>query len=220
MTGADASSVRARARERYGVLGAGGYAFIMCLIVLALAGCVGLLLHQPWLFPSLGPTATLFFESPEQESARPLNTLVGHVVGILVGLGCLWLFGLAGAPPAPVGGLTPGYVAAGALSVAVTTIVLTVLHRPHPPAGASTLIVSLGILTSPSQLLSMMGAVVLITVAGWGGNALLGTRPAGRARQPGDYFAPRSSRIRAAHRGQAVTRRLAHAVRKAGSSGR
>ncbi len=100
VTGAGGSSVRARASERFGVLGAGGYAFIMCLIVLAMAGCVGLLLHQPWLFPSLGPTAMLFFESPEQEFARPLNTLVGHVVGIFVGLGCLWLFGLAGAPPA------------------------------------------------------------------------------------------------------------------------
>jgi CBS-domain-containing membrane protein len=186
VTGAGPSSVLGRARERYGALGAGGYALLMCLVVLAMAGCVGLLLHQPWLFPSLGPTAMLFFESPEQDSARPLNTLVGHVVGILVGLGCLWLFGMSGAPPAPVGGLTPGYVAAGALSVAVTTFALTMLRRPHPPAGASTLIVSLGILTTASQLLSMVGAVALITVAGWGGNALLGTRPAGRAGQPGD----------------------------------
>lgn len=177
VTGAATRSVRTRARERYGVLGAGGYAFILCLLVLAVAGCVGLLLHQPWLFPSLGPTAMLFFESPDQESARPLNTLIGHVVGILVGLGCLWLFGMSGAPPAPVGGLTTGYVAAGTLSVAMTTLALTLLRRPHPPAGASTLIVSLGILTSPSQLLSMVGAVALIIVVGWGGNALLGTGP-------------------------------------------
>jgi CBS-domain-containing membrane protein len=137
VTGAATRSVRTRARERYSVLGAGGYAFILCLLVLAVAGCVGLLLHQPWLFPSLGPTAMLFFESPDQESARPLNTLIGHVVGILVGLGCLWMFGMSGAPPAPVGGLTTGYVAAGTLSVAMTTLALTLLRRPiRRPARA------------------------------------------------------------------------------------
>lgn len=32
---------------------------------------------------------------------------------------------------------------------------------------------SLGIFTQPVQLLSMAGAIVLITVAGWGLNALL-----------------------------------------------
>jgi hypothetical protein len=56
--------------------------------------------------------------------------------------------------------------------VARTTLVLTWLRKPHPPAGATTLIVSLGILTSPLQLLSMAGAVLLITAAGWGLNML------------------------------------------------
>jgi CBS-domain-containing membrane protein len=129
-------------------------------------------------FPSLGPTVMLFFESPEQPSARPANTLIGHLTGLLMGLVCLYAFGLQGSLPAPVGGLTLPYVAAGALSVALTTLLLTWLRRPHPPAGATTLIVSLGILTSPPQLLSMAGAILLITAAGWGLNALLGTKPA------------------------------------------
>jgi CBS-domain-containing membrane protein len=61
--------------------------------------------------------------------------------------------------------------------VALTTLVLTLLKTPHPPAGATTLIVSLGILTSPAELAAMAGAIVLITVVGWGLNVLFGVRP-------------------------------------------
>jgi CBS-domain-containing membrane protein len=170
-------SVLDRWDARAGRTGRAGYAGLLALVVLTAAGAVGLAAKQPWLFPSLGPTVMLFFESPEQPSARPLNTIVGHAIGIAVGAGCLFAFQLYGQPPAPVGGLTPAYVGAAVLSVALTTAVLTLLRLPHPPAGASTLIVSLGILTTPLQLLTMLAAVVLITVAGWGLNLLLGTRP-------------------------------------------
>ena len=157
--------------------GAALYAAVLSLVVLAAAGAAGLVLHQPWLFPSLGPTVMLFFESPSQQASRPVNTLVGHGVGLLAGVAMLYAFGLQGSPPAPVGGLTPAYLLAGALSVALTTLVLTLLKTPHPPAGATTLIVSLGILTAPAELASMAGAVVLITVVGWGLNIVFGVRP-------------------------------------------
>lgn len=161
----------ARLRERRA--GAAGYATGLSLIVLALAGAVGLALKQPWLFPSLGPTVMLFFESPENESSRPKNALVGHGVGLLVGAACFYALGLNGQPPAPVGGLTFAYVAAGVLSVAITTLVLTLLKTPHPPAGATTLIVSLGILTQAPELLAMAAAILLVTLAGWALNTLL-----------------------------------------------
>ncbi|WP_458117083.1 HPP family protein [Arthrobacter sp. D2-10] len=163
--------------EPVGRLGAAAYAGVLSLIVLAIAGLVGLLAHLPWLFPSLGPTVMLFFESPQQESSRPRNALVGHGVGLLAGAGCFYALGLVGAPPAPVGGLTPQYVIAGALSVALTTLVLTLIKMSHPPAGATTLIVSLGILTTPLQLLTMAGAVLVVTALGWGLNVAFGTKP-------------------------------------------
>lgn len=171
-------SLLKRLNSRRSALGPAVYAAVLSLVVLALAGAVGLVLHLPWLFPSLGPTVMLFFESPEQPSSRPVNTLAGHLTGLVTGVLCLYTFGLQDSLPAPVGGLTVPYVAAGAISVALTTLVLTWLRKPHPPAGATTLIVSLGILSSPQQLLSMAGAVLLITAAGWGLNVLLGTRPA------------------------------------------
>jgi CBS-domain-containing membrane protein len=159
------------AQQRRG--GGAAYAAILAIITLAVAGAVGLLIKQPWLFPSLGPTVMLFFESPKQPSSRPLNTIVGHVIGIAAGLACYTAFGLTGQPSAPLGGLTLSYVAAGAVAVGITTAALSLLQLPHPPAGASTLIVALGILHTPVQLLSMLGAVLLITAAGWGFNRLL-----------------------------------------------
>ena len=165
-----------RLQTRAGNLGAGLYATVLSFVVLALCGAVGLAVKQPWLFPSLGPTAMLFFESPREKPARPTNTLVGHLVGIAVGWAMLTIFRLDPLPPVPVAGLTPGYVLAGALSVAVTSLVLIGIGRPHPPAGASTLIVSLGLLTTPIQLGAMALAVLLLTAAGWGLNTALGLK--------------------------------------------
>ena len=165
-------------KARQSALGPGLYAAVLCLVVLAAAGFTGTLFRAPWLFPSLGPTVMLFFESPEQPSSRPLNTLIGHGVGLLAGIACLYAFGLQNVPAAPVGGLTPLHVVAGALSVAVTTFILTWLKKPHPPAGATTLIVSLGILSQGVELMTMAIAIICVTALGWGLNLSLGTHPA------------------------------------------
>ncbi len=45
---------------------------------------------------------------------------------------------------------------------------------PHPPAGATTLIVSLGILSEPWQLAVLMLAVVLLTIQGFVINRMAG----------------------------------------------
>lgn len=147
-------------------LGAAAYAFTLSLVVMAAAGLVGLLVKQPFLFPSLGPTVMLFFDSPRQPAAAPKNTVVGHGVAILAGVGSLVVFGLTDHQPVIEEGISVARVGAAAVSVAVTVLVLRLLDRPHPPAGATTLIVSLGLLTSTGELLAMAAAVLLVTVLG------------------------------------------------------
>jgi len=164
------------AERRGGRAGAGGYAFASCLVVLAVCGLVGMLVHQPFLFPSLGPTVMLFFEDPRQSSASPRATLIGHGVAIVVGAACLAAFGLTDHPPVTQEGLTAARTAAAALSVAATALVLKLLAASHPPAGATTLIVSLGILTSATELLTMAAAVLLVTVLAIASSRLLGVR--------------------------------------------
>lgn len=172
----EAGGLLQRAEQRAGRAGAGAYAFTLCLAVLVVCGLVGLLVRQPFLFPSLGPTVMLFFESPRQPAAAPRNSLIGHGVALLAGVACLVLFGLTDDPPVVQQGVTVARIGAAALSVALTALVLRLLAAPHPPAGATTLIVSLGILTSASELLTMALAVVLVTALGLALNRLLGVR--------------------------------------------
>jgi CBS-domain-containing membrane protein len=168
--------VLARAEERAGRAGGAVYAFLLCAAALAAVGVVALVVGQPYLFPSLGPTVMLFFESPMQKASAPRNALVGHGVAILAGAVCLLMFGLADAPPILQEGVTGPRIGAAALSVALTALVLKLLATPHPPAGATTLIVSLGLLTSAAELFAIAVGVVLVTVVGVALNRLFGVR--------------------------------------------
>lgn len=172
----DPGGVLGAARRRAGRVGTAAYAFTLCLAVLAAVGAIALVTRQPYLFPSLGPTVMLFFESPLEESAAPRNSLFGHGVAILAGAGCLVAFGLTEHPPVFEEGLTGARVGAAALSVAVTALVLRLLDCPHAPAGATTLIVSLGLLTSAGELLAIAVGVVLVTVFAVACNRALGVR--------------------------------------------
>lgn len=131
---------------------------------LALAGAIGVALHQPWVFPSLAPTLMVLAETPHHPSARPQSVLVGHLVGIFAGLLALLAFGLRSHPSAVQEGLTWHRVGAVCLAVALTSLVLQLVRCPHPPAGATTLIVSLGVLRTTPQLRTMVLAVLLLTV--------------------------------------------------------
>src|SRR3954452_4453452 len=168
--------VLGKAKEAMGELGTGLYSLVFCFVVLVGAGAVGIARKEPWVFPSLGPSLMLFFETPKQPTASVRNAIVGHLVGLGVGAACLYGFALDGRPPAPVEGLTVTRVLAVALSVAITALVLRVVRCPHPPAGATTLIVSLGVLQTVPQLRTMALSVILVTLAAWGINRLLGVR--------------------------------------------
>ncbi|HEY0637659.1 MAG TPA: HPP family protein [Pseudonocardiaceae bacterium] len=164
--------------QRRGQLGVAAHIGASCLVVLAAVGVVGLLARQPLLFPSLGPTAMLIFDSPRQRSGSPRNTLVGHGVAILAGLACLTAFDLADSAPVLQEGITAARIGAAAASVALTVLVLRLLSCAHPPAGATTLIVSLGLLSAPTELLAIAAAVLLVTLLGALLNRLLRRDPA------------------------------------------
>ena len=166
-------SVLDRLQERAGELGVGIYSFLLCLMTLAISGVVGLAIKQPYLFPSLGPTVMLFFESPKQPAASAKNAVLGHLVGILVGAACLYGFGLGNDPPVTEQGLNLTRVVAAALSVALTGLLLRAIRSPHPPAGATTLLVTLGVLKGATELVTMMLAVLLVTVVAVTVNRLL-----------------------------------------------
>jgi CBS domain-containing membrane protein len=161
--------------ERYGRAGEALYTFIACVLALAVSGLAAYLTKQPLLFPSLGPAALLFFEQPMIAGSSPRNTLIGHLVAVLAGALCLALFGLLDDPSILVEGVTLLRIGVVALSLALAGAVLLLLRASHPPAGATVLIVSLGLLKTPTELTMIMVGVAILIVAGWVINRALGT---------------------------------------------
>jgi CBS-domain-containing membrane protein len=152
----------------------GLFAFVNGVIAIAVMAVAALATGEPFVFPSLGPTAFLLFYTPLLPAASPRNTLGGHLIGAGAGYLSLVVFGLTDAAPALASHVTAARVGAAAVSLGLTSGVMVWARVPHPPAGATTLIVSLGILRKPPQLAVLMLAVVLLVVQGFVINRLAG----------------------------------------------
>jgi CBS-domain-containing membrane protein len=150
------------------------FMFVNGFITIGLLSIVAMVTHTSFIFPSLGPTAFLFFFTPTLPTASPRHTIYGHAIGIACGYGALVLMGLENAPPALVTGVDLERVIAAALSLASTGALMILLRAAHPPAGATTLIVSLGIVTKPFQLGVIELAVALLTIQAIAINRLAG----------------------------------------------
>jgi CBS-domain-containing membrane protein len=145
----------------------GLFAMVNGLIAIGVMSLVALVTGEPFIFPSLGPTAFLLFYTPMTAAASPRNTFGGHLIGAAAGYLALVVFGLTNDPPALATSVTGARVGAAALSLGLTSGAMVWARVPHPPAGATTLIVSLGILREPEQLLVLMLAVVLLVAQGF-----------------------------------------------------
>lgn len=150
------------------------FMFLNGFVTIAVLAAVAMVSRTPFVFPSLGPTAFLFFFTPRAPAATPRHTIYGHAIGIVCGYVALWLFGLEHAPPAMVTGVSAARVGAAALSLASTGALMILLRAAHPPAGATTLIISLGIVTRPFHLFVIEIAVAILTLQAIAINRLAG----------------------------------------------
>jgi CBS domain-containing membrane protein len=150
------------------------YVCVNGFITIGLLGLLALLTGSPFVFPSLGPTAYLFFFSPLAEVSSPRNTILGHAIGLVCGYAA-YVLAVASSPPF---GMNPGVhgprLLAAALSLSATGALMALLRVSHPPAGATTLIVSLGIISQPKELVIIEVAVILLTVQAFAINRLAG----------------------------------------------
>lgn len=140
------------------------YVFVNGFLTIGLLALLALVSRNPFVFPSLGPTAYLLFFSPLAKASSPRNTILGHLIGIVCGYVAFVVTG-AGAQPFGVHlGIFWPRILAAALSLSVTGALMVLLGVSHPPAGATTLIVSLGIISKPRELVIIEVAVVLLVV--------------------------------------------------------
>jgi CBS domain-containing membrane protein len=138
------------------------YMFVNGFVTIGLLALLALLTRNPFVFPSLGPTAYVLFFSPLAKAASPRDTIYGHAIGIVCGYGA---FAVAGAGALPYGahpGIFWPRILAAALSLSATGALMVLLDVSHPPAAATTLIISLGIISSLRELAIIEAAVFLL----------------------------------------------------------
>lgn len=131
------------------------------ILVLSLIAWVS---GAPFIFPSLGPTAyILAFDLRRSHSAKVV--IGGHACGILGGLASYYLV----VDPYNLFMITetastPGiFLGLGAvLAIAITTFLMLWFQVSHPPACATTLIISLGILPHWYDGLIILIAVIIL----------------------------------------------------------
>jgi CBS-domain-containing membrane protein len=152
----------------------GVFAFVNGVVSIAVMSLAAIVTGAPFVFPSLGPTAFLLFYTPLAASACPRNSMYGHAIGAASGYLALVVFGLTDHGPALVEGVTGATLGAAALSLGLTSGLMVWCGVPHPPACATTLIVSLGIIREPWQLVVLMLAVALLVLQGYVINHLAG----------------------------------------------
>lgn len=140
---------------------------LMSAALILLVGVLGLATGRPWLGPSLGPTIILVTMMPAHPTARGWNIIAGHLIGLAAGLAAVALLGAQNAPnPIQTGQLEPVRVAAATLAILLTSLGGIIARASHPPAAATTLLVALGAISKPEQVLATIVGVLIVAVAG------------------------------------------------------
>lgn len=152
------------------------YVFVNGFITIAVLALLALVSRNPFVFPSLGPTAYLLFFSPLAKTSSPRNTIFGHAIGLICGYAAFVVTGAGALPFAAHQGVFWPRILAAALSLSATGAFMVLLGISHPPAGATTLIVSLGIISKPRELVIIEVAVFLLVAQALIINRLAGLR--------------------------------------------
>jgi CBS domain-containing membrane protein len=151
------------------------YVFINSFITIALLALLALVSRNPFVFPSLGPTAYLLFFSPLARTSSPRNTIFGHAIGLICGYGAYAVTGAGALPFAVHPGIFWPRILAAALSLSATGALMVL-----------TLIVSLGIISKPHELVIIEVAVFLLVAQALAINRLAGVRyPVWSGLEPG-----------------------------------
>ena len=150
------------------------YVLISCFFSIALVSTLAAVTGNPLVFPSLGPTAYLLFFTPLARASSPRHALLGHAIGLVCGYTALFLTGTYSAGPALQVGIHWATVFAAAISLSLTAGAMVLFRVSHPPAGATTLIVSLGLLSKPIDLLIVEAGVLFLVAEAFAINRLAG----------------------------------------------
>ena len=134
-------------------------------LLFTVLGTIAWISGQPFIFPSLGPSAFILAFERWGERTETYRIVGSHLIGGVAGLLAYTLLGdgvsLTTSPPA----LSPEglrLVGSAILSIVLTSWGMIATDTIHAPACATTLIVSLGLLSTPVQVGIIVVSVVVL----------------------------------------------------------
>ena len=134
-------------------------------LLFTVLGVVAWATGQPFIFPSLGPTAFLLAFERRSPRTRTYRIVGSHLIGGLAGLFAYWVLA-AGVTitPTPPAFSVEGLRLAGSatLSIILTSWGMIATDTIHGPACATTLIVSLGLLSTSLQVAIIVVSVLIL----------------------------------------------------------
>ncbi len=122
----------------------------------------------PFVFPSLGPSAYLLATGERDRASGPYHVIGGHLIAVVAGLLAYHLIAPGLVVTDAIEAATPfsadvGLLAASSVTAMVlTTIGMLVSDTNHPAACATTLIVSLGLLSTLADAVVIMVAITFL----------------------------------------------------------
>ncbi|KYH26462.1 HPP family protein [Halalkalicoccus paucihalophilus] len=120
---------------------------------------------QPFVFPSLGPSAFILAFDRRGERTRTYRIVGSHLIGGVVGLVAYTLLANGVAITTTPAAFSPDglrLAASGVCSIILTSWGMIATDTNHAPACATTLIVSLGLLSTPLQVAIIVVSVVVL----------------------------------------------------------
>lgn len=122
---------------------------------------------QPFIFPSLGPTAFVLAFDRQSDRTRNRRIIGSHLIGGVAGL-LAWTVLASGVPitatPPPFSGDGFRLATSATVSIVLTSWAMIATDTVHPPACATTLIVSLGLLSTPIRVGIIGGSVIILVL--------------------------------------------------------
>jgi hypothetical protein len=142
-------------------LGTSLYAGLLFTVLGAIAWATG----QPFVFPSLGPSAFLLAFDRRSERERAARIVGSHLIGGAAGLTAWWLIAAGGSLTATPPAFSPAgfrLAASATVSLVATSWAMIATDAVHAPACATTLIVSLGLLSTPTEVAIIVASVSVL----------------------------------------------------------
>jgi CBS domain-containing membrane protein len=150
----------ARFEERKVVSGLAAVNAGMAILTL---GIVAWVTDLPLVFAALGPSAFILFSAPLSPAGAPRSVILGHLAAMACGYAAWLLVSKTSGAAVTIGSGNWTPILSAVPALAGCCLVLIRIACPHPPACGSGLVVALGAVTEPAEMLIMALAVIWLT---------------------------------------------------------